>query len=506
MLKLIDKIEKSKTFWFLLSIFVIFFLLRLPSVIEPDWYGDEGIYQVLGRAIASGHLLYTQAWDNKPPLLYLTYALFNGDLYSVRFFSLIVGLLTTGLFFALSQTLFKNLKTSIITTSVFTVFFATPLIEGNIANAENFMLLPIITAALIIYKIATNQNRKLFTIRYSLLAAGLLLGIALLFKIVAVFDFAAFFLFVIILNFPFSKISLHKKWKIEHGKFKHVLLASCFMLLGFILPFVITIIYFTFTKTLLDFVQAVFFGNIGYVGYGNALIIPQGLLIIKLLILAGIVYLLLTNRTKLSHPTIFILLWVSLSLFNAFFSQRPYTHYLLVLIPSFCLLLGLVVNTKQQLEQRKLLALLLLVIAIIFTTFRTYNIKKTFLYYQNAFLFMTNQKSVPAYQAFFDAKTPRDYALASYIKMNSKSHDPLFIWGDSAQIYALSDTMPVNKYTVAYHIRQSKSAIQATQKAINTISPKFVIILADAPNFPFRLNGYITKFALDGAIIYEKSF
>ncbi len=514
MLKLIDKIEKSKTFWFLLIIFVIFFLLRLPSVIEPDWYGDEGIYQVLGRAIFSGHLLYTQAWDNKPPLLYIIYALFNGDLYSVRFLSLIVGLLTTGLFFALSQTLFKNLKTSIITTSVFTALFATPLIEGNIANAENFMLLPITLAALIIYKTITKENHKSFAIRYWLFGAGLLLGIALLFKIVAVFDFATFFVFLIISKIPekFSFTSIKKLFAREsriknHASWFITLLSdSCFMILGFLIPLVITIIYFTVNKALPAFIQATFFGNIGYVGYGNALLIPQGFLILKLLILAGIVYLLLVKRTKLAHPTIFILLWMSFALFNAFFSQRPYTHYLLVLIPSLCLLLGLVVNVKQQTEQRKFLALFLLVIAIIFTTFRTYSIKKTFLYYQNAFLFMTNQKSVPAYQTFFDEKTPRDYALASYIKMNSKPNEPLFLWGNNAQIYALSNTMPISKYTVAYHITQNKNNIQATQQAINKVQPKFVIILPNTPNFPFRIDGYVTKFALDGAIIYEKSF
>ena len=105
-IKLIDKVEKSKTFWSLLAIFLFFFLLRLPSLIEPNWYGDEGIYQIIGIAINNGSLLYTDIWDNKPPLLYLTYALFQGDQAGVRMFSLVIGMMTVWIFFSLSQKLF----------------------------------------------------------------------------------------------------------------------------------------------------------------------------------------------------------------------------------------------------------------------------------------------------------------------------------------------------------------------------------------------------------------
>src|SRR5882724_1735269 len=123
MLKLIIRLEKSKTFWSLLCISLGFFLLRLPSLCEPNWYGDEGIYQVLGRAINHGTLLYSGIWDNKPPLLYLTYALFNGDQFSVRLASLIVGILALYSLFLLSQKLFAKLKISIITTSIFALLF-----------------------------------------------------------------------------------------------------------------------------------------------------------------------------------------------------------------------------------------------------------------------------------------------------------------------------------------------------------------------------------------------
>ncbi len=54
---------------FALILFSIF-LFRLPSLYEPFWYGDEGIYLVLGQAVRKGLVLYRDIHDNKPPLLY----------------------------------------------------------------------------------------------------------------------------------------------------------------------------------------------------------------------------------------------------------------------------------------------------------------------------------------------------------------------------------------------------------------------------------------------------
>src|SRR5258705_10240898 len=150
-----------------------------------------------------GTLLYQGIWDNKPPLLYLLYALFNGDQFSLRLMSLFVGLATTWIFFYLAQKLFNHTRTSIVVTSIFALLFATPFIEGNIANAENFMLFPIILAGIFIYQTLESTNKQQTT-KY-LIAAGLLLSVAFLFKIVAIFDLVAFLTFLFLVHFPLSK-------------------------------------------------------------------------------------------------------------------------------------------------------------------------------------------------------------------------------------------------------------------------------------------------------------
>jgi hypothetical protein len=96
-MKLLSIYEKSKNVWFLISAGLIFFLLRLPSLFEPYWYGDEGIYQALGLGINNGRILYRDIFDNKPPFLYVLYSFFNSDQFLLRFVSLVFGLVSVSL-------------------------------------------------------------------------------------------------------------------------------------------------------------------------------------------------------------------------------------------------------------------------------------------------------------------------------------------------------------------------------------------------------------------------
>jgi hypothetical protein len=242
------------------------------------------------------------------------------------------------------------------------------------------------------------------------------------------------------------------------------------------------------------------------VGYGNSFIIPQGFLIIKILLFAAALILIFVKRKTLTKPALFISLWFVFALFSAFFSQRPYTHYLLVILPGFCMFVG-VLFTQQTLLSKLRVCLLLIVVGIIsLNYFHVFGVIKTFGYYDNSFAFLTGQKKVAEYQAFFDPETPRDYELVSYIKHHTTSADNIFIWGDSPQIYYLTKKLPPGKYTVSYHILQEHNAVEETQAAIDKIQPKFIITLSEAPQLPFKLSAYNGVYGIKGAAIYERTF
>jgi len=496
-MKLIRYLEKQSATWFLVLVSFLFFLLRLPSLFEPYWYGDEGIYQVIGMALRQGRHLYSGIWDNKPPLLYYIYAIFNGNQSSVRFFSLLSGLGAIIIFFFLAKKLFQKQKTVYITTSIFAFLFATPFLEGNIANAENFMLLPILGAALLI--IRQTKTQPLLppmegTKGWILFSAGILLGLSFLVKIVALFDFAAFFVFLFFISYTNIR-SLRSQIR--------PLFFFCF---GFFIPIVFTFLFFLIQGDLKMFITSAFFSNVGYVEYGNRFFIPHGFLIFKLLLLTIVVLFLFCKRRSFPQSHVFILLWLAFSLFDTFFSQRPYTHYILMSIISFSLLIGLCI---QQIKQKYLYILAaFLVIWMINAEFSLHNRlpKNMTGYYSNFLAFTFQQKSTLDYFRFFDNVTPQDYAVASYITLHAKKDDGIFLWGNSAQIYKLTNTLPPGRFIVAYHITGSSENIEETRKAITAHQPKFIIISGKESRIPYTLQDYEPKITLDNTTIYEKVF
>jgi len=476
-MKILKRLEDSKQFWFVIFTTFLFFILRLPSLFEPLWYGDEGIYQVIGTSLNHGKLLYKEIFDNKPPLLYWLYSFFHSDQFFIRLASLIFGAFSVILFYFLSKKLFKSNKISYLTTFLFALLFGLPILEGNIANAENFMLLPIIVAALFIL------NQKKFFI------TGLLLGIAFLFKIVAVFDLSAFTVFYFILNFN----SLKKEIK-----------SLLPILAGFFLPLCLVSLFFLHNGTFMDFIRAVFISNVSYVSYGNKVGSLPLLLFLKLILLGGFLLFALIKRKKFNRSTLFVLIWFAFSLFNAFFSQRPYTHYLLILLPSLCLTAGLILFEKKYREA--IVIVFLISLLIVTKEFGILRFKQSISYYQNFISYLAGKETTTSYQNFFDRNTSYDYEIARFIKPKLGKNDTVFVWGNNAQLYQLVGVVAPTKYVAAYHITNYADGAITTQTALEKNKPKFIVIMPSNDLIPFDLINYSLKIEINNATIYERIF
>jgi hypothetical protein len=477
--------------------------LRLPSLFEPYWYGDEGIYQVIGSGLHSGRQFYSEVWDNKPPLLFVIYYLANGDQFNARLISLVFGLFSLIAFYFLAKKLFKENYIRIITTAIFAILFGLPIIEGNIANSENFMLLPILVAANLFYPLIDEHALQLTkNKKWLLVIAGLFLSLTFLIKIVAIFDFAAFLVFIVFVS------NLHSK----HIRFNNVIKNIYLMLpniswfvCGFIIPVLISIIIFLILGVLPQYLYAVFGSNIDYVSKGNKLVIPQGLLILKIVFLALFLVLLFIKKNIFSRPSLFILIWLAFSLFNTFFSQRPYTHYLLVLLPSISLYAGILL-TKQTVRNKIIsFIVIFLILYLVLPNFLYWSIPRTFAYYGNYLSFVTQKIDFSTYQSFFDPQNSKDYAIAAYIRKHTHTRDIIFLWGNNVQIYSLSKTLPPGRYSAAYHIATNRQTIQETQIAIEKNKPKYIIIASDSQNIPLDMSGYSYVITVEEAQIYERT-
>ena len=148
----------------LVLIFGLVIILRIPSFFEPFSYGDEMIYLTLGQAIKKGMVLYRDIHDNKPPLLYILAAA-AGNVFWFRAILSAWSLATIYLFWRLMDALFPQKKSlQKVATVIFSILTTIPLFEGHVANAEVFMIGPTIAAFLILFTKTLNSKNLFFAL------------------------------------------------------------------------------------------------------------------------------------------------------------------------------------------------------------------------------------------------------------------------------------------------------------------------------------------------------
>ena len=486
--KFTDKLHLPK--WLCIFLFLIL-ILRIPSFFEPYFYGDEMIYMALGQGIRQGINLYKGVYDNKPPLLYIVAAI-AGNLFWFKAILAFVNIISIYLFWKLSGVLFpkKNLLHK-VSTIIFGLLTTLPLLEGNIVNAELFMITPIIAALILIFS-KKNNFKKLFF-------SGMLFSIAALFKIPALFDLPAVIVFWLI-------YSISKK-----TDFITFLKRALYLSLGFITPILLTFVWFYFQGSLKDYIYAAFLQNVGYLSSYRPSDSQQPFFVknLPLLIRASIVFLtaifFYLKRKKLSKNFIFISLWLFFSLFGATLSERPYPHYLIQAVPAMSLLFG-ILFTNETIEQS--LTLIPLTIAFFVPVYFHYYHYPTLSYYSKFISFTSRGISKKEYLMSFDKNVIRNYDISNFLASSMSKKEKVFIVGDSATIYALSRKLPPIKYVADYHINDYSSL----QDEVNILSknlPKFIVILPQkmnlTPLIPIIRQNYIFVSEIDGAEIWKIS-
>jgi hypothetical protein len=471
---LIQFIKKHR---FFLILVLLFLILRLPSLFEPYWYGDEGVYLVLGQAIRKGLVLYNQIHDNKPPTLYYLAAI-SQTVFGFRLLLALWMIPTIYVFYRLSVR-FLSLRLSRVATLFFLVITSIPFFEGNIANSEIFMLLPTITAVLLIF-----QSVSFSSIIYS----GLLLGFAFTLKVPVTVEFGFLFawIFLIFSNFSFRNI----KWRT-------LITRLGIFSLTFALPILIYAFYFYLKGAFNNFIFAALLQNFGYLsswatGSHSGSATGSGLLsrIIVLMLFWIVVYFLTVKKT-ISRPVAYISFWFSATIFGALLSTRPYPHYLIQVIPSLTLLIFLIFAKHLQNFIRGYLVVLFIFSGFIFFHYHFYNYP-VFSYYQNFYCHLTSLNS-PEYRSYFGSDVNNTYAISLYIKQNTLPTETIFVWGDSPFIYALSDRLPVGRFTVAYHIADFNQ-YQTVADQLRIDFPNFIIYYPQ-PSRPYpQLDNFIDRY------------
>lgn len=451
-----QSLSKNRFLIFMLLLSLIF---RLPSLFEPYWYGDEGIYLTVGLGIRRGLLLYKEIYDNKPPLIYLL-AAFAGNLFWLRFILLVFSLGSVIFMDKVIRIFFaKNKLAGKLTLAFFTALLNLPLLEGNIANAEILQTLPTLAAIWLIFKTQKLNKGDCFF-------SGLLFSISILLKIPAAFDLAAVLIFLLLFT-RYKNNSHFRKMLIIFGA-------------GLTLPILATLTFFGHQYYLREFIQVIFTQNIGYLSSwttgSHQISIQNSNLVLKGFILAVLIILLYLKRRRLSPKNIFFILWFGFSLIAASLSGRPYAHYLIQILPPISLIIGEIISNRKIFPTFTLglaVTLISLLISINLTQkkFLTYQV---FPYYQNFLEFILGKKNKEAYFSYFDVNTPTIYQVASFLTSSTDLNDRIFIWADKPQIFFLSGRLPLGRFTTAYHII-SQNKLNETIFELQKGQPKIII-------------------------------
>lgn len=460
--------------WVLL-VLILVFLLRIPSLFEPYWYGDEAIYLSLGEGIREGRTLYSEMHDNKPPLLYIIAAV-AGNVFWFRTILMFWHILTIILFWHLTTSLFSQReRMQKIAVIIFTFFTTIPLLEGNIANSEIFMIGPTIAAFLIL--LSKNLQPKMIFI------AGLLFSIASLFKIPAAFDVPVIIIFWLV----YAKLKQKELLGVAQ---KTVILAA-----GYFSPILITFVWYYLKGAFNEYLFAAFLQNVGYLSawrpdiQRESFLVRNGPLLLRGTILAAGSFLLAIKQKSLDKTFVLLSIWTLFALFGATLSGRPYPHYLIQVVPPASLLGAiLIANTKKE-QTLAIIPLALVFATTVYFNFYTY---PTVPYYRNFIEFAAGTKNKQAYFEYFDKRVPKIYEISSYLRENSLPSDRVLIWSNNPEIHALSRRLPSSKFVAFYHISDFDPDYSITFGAIDNNPPAYIVTNEDV-EIPGRLDAILQK-------------
>ncbi len=431
-------------------------LIRIPSWFEPYWYGDEAIYLTIGQSLNRGVDLYSEIHDNKPPLVYLAAAVANGDQFWFKFLVTVWNLATVVCFHKLAEKVTAKKWLINLGTSGFAFVTAWPKLEGNIANAELFFLLPTAIAAIILWKKDTNLKTVFW--------GGFALGIAGLFKMPAIIEAGIWPLYWLVFGDRYW-------WK------KTAVLAA-----GVLLPIVGSMGYYQILGTGREYFTAAWAQNIPYLSSWKSTSDDVGIYSLKgrmavLVIILAVIYGL---SRKWGKNAMLVSSWLMFTLFAALLSGRPYPHYLLQATIPAVLAAILLVTEKQTVKILSTFMAVVVFMAVSIFHFYNYPVRG---YYQNFWDWAVGNKTRVEYISWFGPEVVRNYQVVALVKSLTVKNEPIFVWGDQPMIYAASRRAVTGKYTVKYHIKDFK-AEDKTLAELNSARPKVIVSYGSEEELP----------------------
>jgi len=456
-------IQRRTVMLALAGIVLLVCLLRLPGLVLP-LERDEGAYAYVAHIWLQGGLPYRDAFDHKPPLIYLMYmpplAAGLPMALAVRLWSMLLCLANVGLVYAIGRQVWER-HTTLLAALLFGIAGSAFNLQGLILNTDQAMVLPVLAA--LWSAIKWHQSQRF---RFAV-GTGLGLAAALLTKPVA------------IVLVPTALLASHRS-----------VASMARMIGGMLLGAMIIVIsilgYFAARSGWSEFVFAVLTYNLSYAResqerwqLGPLVDMFAPFMPLTLVALGGIFLTLFPPKSvpldsRVRGSQWLVVGWAAALLLAALGSLRAFIHYYYPIIPALALLAAPCivwlanqhsVTTRVQYIAARLAPALLL--AFLIVPFGLQNVQLVGL--------SAEQQAERLYgdsgKYYF---APADQ-VAAYVRDHTQPTDYIYIFASEPQIYLLAERRSSSRYIYDYPLTLVPHANDELRRELTAKPPRLIV-------------------------------
>lgn len=443
---------------------LLYLALRLPSWFEPHWYSDESGYATTAWLSTHGSTLYLTVWNNKPPLLFWIYDvvlwLFGRGEFGLHLLSTVTGLAALAALWRLLRIRYRGMR-MFLPMALAAVLLGLPLLNGDLALPENFLIAPEAAAMLCLLWALTSVRS-----RPALLAAagsGVIFGLACLIQQTSLGPAAlAVFLLLVVRGRP------------GISQAAALLAGLAVVVVAGVAPYLFwagphNVYYFL--------VQSYQVYTSSSLPLTPLMLMPRAAA--ALLMLAGIYW-----RRHHDPLRLLALAWLVCELLVYALPNRPYAHFLLPAVVPACLLLAAARIPHpshwpwRRLARRALPASLTAVVGLwvalaLVSPSSGSTVVLTLRYYPTFVKEATGSLSTAQFDGMFGTGTVAEAKAVAWIKRNHLQGLTALAWADDAWPYLLGDLAPVVP-SPAIYVDQTWLGDQGLERLVKSASPDVV--------------------------------
>jgi hypothetical protein len=468
----------------------LYLLLRIPSLIEPQWYQDEAGYASTIWLTHLGYGIYVDAWNDKPPLLFgiywLSQFLWGPSEAGLHVWSLLSGLAAlSAALWGLSR--MHSTRVAVWGGLVIALLIGSPMLEGELALPESLLLGPA-TVGVVWFLIAYAGSSARVPRTRTLVLIGVLLACAVLIQQTALAETASVLLWCLV----------RRRWRDLMIVGGTVVITVAIVILPFVISSGAHNVWYAFVSSYGGYVQRGLKGGLATLAFRLGIILAMA-------IVAWLFRNAADGRLEL------VRIWTTAMLFTAIAPGYNYEHFLLpAVVPAVMLITGIVSRRRRELwaSVRRVpvliaVATLGVLSAITVTTFSfQYYVTWSLGYYPNAVGYVAGSTSQADYERYFGVTTLGELQAEQYLSAHGLVGVTAMVWANLAWPLVDEQLVPPTRSGPLFVTLTLENGTGQILANMNASPPRVILItpdgIEDLPDIRNFISGHAYAKVLDG--------